>query len=553
MTNRREFLGAGIAACCVPSALLAEVQRLDVAYLNGRIWTGVAGEPLASAIGTAGATIAAVGEGPVRKLTDRTTRIVDLDGAFVTPGFIDSHTHFLNAAETLRPPHLKNARTREEFVAAIAKAARELEPGEWMQGGNWDNELWGGELPTREWIDAVTPATPVAIARYDLHMLLVNSLALRIAGIDRGTPDPDGGRILRTANGEPTGIVVDRAKPLVESHIPAPSDAAREKTLRTGIRLGLEHGVTQTHVMGLDWVMHEALLRLRARGETDLRFYSFVPLEDWRKLADVVERDGRGDEWLRWGGLKGFADGSLGSRTALFHQPYDDDPDTRGLTVTPVEKLLEWTAQADRRGLQVSIHAIGDAANDSVLDVMARVAATNGPRDRRFRIEHAQHLTQAAIPRFGRQHVIASVQPYHAIDDGRWAVNRIGPERLKGTYAFKSLLDTGARLAFGSDWPVAPLDPLTGIAAAVLRRTLDGKHPEGWYPQQRLTVEQALTAYTAANAFAGFQEDRLGQLRPGCLADCVVLDQNLLEIPPERITASKVLRTVVGGRERYTR
>jgi predicted amidohydrolase YtcJ len=553
MTNRREFISAGAAALCLPSAVLAQASRVETAYLNARIWTGVAGEPLATALGVTGTKIAAVGAAAVKKLSDKKTRTVDLDGAFVMPGLIDSHTHFLNAAETLAPPHLKNARTREEFVAEIAKTARELVPGEWMQGGNWDNEQWGGELPTREWIDAVTPRTPVAIARYDLHMLLVNSLGLKLAGIDRDTPEPEGGRIQRDANGEPTGLVFDRAKPLVERHIPPPTDAAREKTLRAGVRLALEYGVTQTHAMGLDWVMHEALLRLRSKGETDIRFYSFVPLEDWPKLAGIVERDGRGDDWLRWGGLKGFVDGSLGSRTALFHEPYNDDAQTHGLRVTPLAKLREWMTEADRRALHVTVHAIGDAANDELLDLMAEIARHNGPRDRRFRIEHAQHLSRAAIPRFGEQGVIASVQPYHAIDDGRWAVNRIGPERLKGTYAFRSLLDTGAHVSFGSDWPVAPLDPLTGIEAAMLRRTLDGKNPDGWYPEQRVTVEQALTAYTVANAYAGFQDDRLGQLKPGYLADFAVLDQNLLAIDPARIAASKVLRTIVDGKERYAR
>ena len=346
-----------------------------------------------------------------------------------------------------RSPDLRQAHTREEFARRIAKATHQLQPGEWMKGGNWDAELWGGELPTREWIDEVTPNTPVAVARLDQHMLLLNSLALRLAGIDRNTAEPAGGRIVRDASGEPTGIVIDQAQALVERVMPAPSQAALEKMLRDGIAFGLRCGVTQTHAMGLDWVMHEALLRLRAKGETDMRFYSYVPLQDWEKMAAIVRREGRGDDWVRWGGLKGFADGSLGSRTALFHSHYDDAPDTRGLAVTPPEQLREWTLQADRNALQVAIHAIGDEANDEILDLFDRVAAANGKRDRRFRIEHAQHLSPAAIPRFARQNVIASVQPYHAIDDGRWAINRIGAQRLKGTYAFKSLLLYGDRRA----------------------------------------------------------------------------------------------------------
>jgi hypothetical protein len=303
--------------------------------------------------------------------------------------------------------------------------------------------------------------------------------------------------------------------------------------------------------MGLDWVMHEALVRLRAKGETGMRFYSFVPLQDWERMLDIVRHQGRGDGWVRWGGLKALADGSLGSRTALFHRPYDDAPNTSGLRVTSLANLREWITQADRNGLQVATHAIGDAANDDVLDVLAAVAATNGARDRRFRIEHAQHLSPTAIPRFAKQQVIASVQPYHAIDDGRWAIQRVGAERLKGTYAFKSLLDAGARVCFGSDWPVAPFNPLTGIAAAVLRQTIDGANPGGWLPQQRITVEQALVAYTGTNAYAGLQEDRFGHIAVGYTADLVVLDADPLRIDPQKLAGIGVLRTIVDGKERF--
>lgn len=549
--SRRQFLTAGAATLLMPRMLLAAASGLETAYVNARVWTGVPGARIATAIGTVGSRIVALDDGPVRQQIDKRTRVVDLKGAFVVPGFIDNHTHFLLAAATLVPPDLRQARTRAEFARRIAEAAGALQPGEWIRGGNWDAELWGGELPTREWIDEVTPHTPVAVARLDQHMLLLNSLALRLAGIDRNTPEPPGGRIVRDASGEPTGIIIDQAKPLVERAIPAPSEAALEKMLRDGIAFGLRYGVTQSHAMGLDWVMHDALLRLRAKGETGMRFYSFVPLQDWERLVAIIQRDGRGDDWVRWGGLKAMADGSLGSRTALFHRPYDDAPGTRGLTVTNPGKLREWTTHADRNGLQVTLHAIGDEANDEVLDIFAAVARTNGARDRRFRIEHAQHLSPAAIPRFAQQNVIASVQPYHAIDDGRWAINRIGAERLKRTYAFKSLLDSGARLSFGSDWPVAPFNPLTGIAAAVLRQTIDGANPQGWMPEQRITPEQALMAYTGTNAYAGFQEDRLGRLAPGYIADFVVLDGDLLKIDPQKIVDVAVLRTIVDGKERF--
>ncbi|HEV7443827.1 MAG TPA: amidohydrolase family protein [Steroidobacteraceae bacterium] len=553
-TDRRQFLAAGSSLLLAPKVLFA-ASELDTAYVNARIWTGIPGAPLATAIGTSGARIAAVGEGPVRSLvgsrTGKKTRIVDLKQAFVVPGFIDAHTHFLLAAATLVPPDLRHARTREEFTRRIAEAAQQQPPGQWLQGGSWDAELWGGELPTRKWIDAVTPQTPVALARLDQHMWLVNSVGLRLARIDRNTPEPKGGRILRDSDGEPTGIVIDTAKDLVQKVIPPPTHAALEKMLQVGIQHGLSNGVTQAHSMGLDWDTHEALLRLRAKGETDMRFISYVPLADWERVATAARREGTGDDWVRWGGLKALADGSLGSRTALFYKPYDDSPGTRGIRVNTLEHLREWIGQADRNNLPVSIHAIGDEANDNVLDIFEEVVKANGPRDRRFRIEHAQHLSPGAIARFGRQQVLPSVQPYHAIDDGRWAIQRVGAERLKGTYAFKSLFDANARVCFGSDWPVAPFAPLTGIAAAVLRQTIDGANPGGWMPEQRVTVEQSLIAYTVNNAYAGFQENRLGRLAPGYLADLVVLDQDLLKVDPQRITDIRVLRTIVAGRERF--
>ena len=544
--SRRGLLGAG--AAMIAAGPLRAVAPIDTAYINAAVWTGTG---RSDAIGVAGDRIVALGADAVRAASGKRTRVIDLGGAFLMPGFVDAHTHFLLGAATLVQPSLRDAATPAEFARRIGEGARALKPGRWLEGGHWDEQLWGGELPRREWIDAVTPDTPVAVSRLDLHMYLCNSLALKLAGITRDTPDPAGGVIVRDAKGEPTGIVKDAAKDLIDRVIPVPGDVAIEETVRAGIAYGLAHGVTQFHTTEIDWNTHHALRRLRTQGETDMRFYSFVPLRDWAKVAELVKREGRGDDWVRWGGLKALVDGSLGSRTALFHDPYTDAPGSRGIPVEKRADLAEWIMAADAAGLHITTHAIGDAANDELLDIYAATAAANGPRDRRFRIEHAQHLSAAAIPRFAQQGVIASVQPYHAIDDGRWAVKRIGEARLHGTYAFRSLIDSGAHVSFGSDWPVAPLDPLTGLAGAVLRETIDGANPGGWMPAEKVSVAQALHAYTAANAYAGFQEDRLGTLAPGKIADFVVLDRDLTAIDPEKIIDTRVLRTIVNGRQRF--
>lgn len=556
MVTRRHVLAAagpalalaGRASAGAPFRFAAAPSGLTLAYRNGRIWTG---SGWSDAIGVAGDRIAALGTGEVARLATRRTRIIDLEGAFVAPGMIDNHTHFVGGSLMLTRVDLMSIRTPEAFRAAIGAAARRLAPGLWLEGFGWDAERWGGELPTRGWIDALTPDTPVAVARTDGHTKLVNSLALRLAGIDRNTPDPVGGVILRDADGEPTGVLRDTAQTLVDRVIPAPSDHDVDAAVRLGIAHALSRGITQVHGTDLDWASHHSFRRLRAAGEPGIRFYSLVPAQDWEALAALVRAEGRGDDWVRWGGVKALVDGSLGSRTALMDAPYADDPHNRGLMRQPRETLKAWIEGADREGLQVACHAIGTAANELALDIFAEVAARNGPRDRRFRIEHAQHLSERSIPRFASQGVIASMQPYHAIDDGRWAERPLGAARLHGSWAVRSLLDSGAVVTFGSDWPVAPLDPLSGVQAAVLRQTIDGAHPNGFAPEQKVTVLEALRAYTSANAYAGFQEDRLGGLAAGRLADFTVLDANPFEIDPQRIAAIAVRRTVVGGVERF--
>ena len=547
-------LAAAVAGCAMSAATSAAGSSSPtLAIVNARVWTGDAARPWADGLLLAGDRIAAVGSSAeIRKQTQAATRVIDAKGMMVVPGFIDSHVHFVEGGFGLTSVQLRDARTRAEFVSRIKSHATTLPPGAWMLEGNWDHQNWGGELPRREWIDSVTPNTPVWIQRLDGHMALANSAALRAAGVTRETRDVDGGEIVRDARGEPTGILKDNAQALVGRAVPAALPAQEDAALDAAMRHVAAQGVTSVHNMG-SWENLAVFERAHRDGRLGTRIYAAVPLATWARLRDRVASGGRGDAWLRIGALKGFTDGSLGSHTAAMLEPFSDAPADRGLFVTPPESLYAWTKSADAAGLHVLIHAIGDRANRTLLDIYERVGRENGARDRRFRIEHAQHLTPAEYARFARASVIASMQPYHAIDDGRWAQKVIGAERARGTYAFRSLLDAGATLAFGSDWFVAPPTPLEGIYGAVTRRTLDDANPGGWIPQEKITVDEALRAYTRGAAYAEFAEREKGVLARGMLADVVMIDSDLTRIPPERIRDARIMLTVVGGRIVYER
>jgi predicted amidohydrolase YtcJ len=549
-----------LAACSGESAPTADAPRTAAAapdatavaetllVTGARIWTGDPERPWAEALAVRGDEVLAIGDASaVTATAGDGARILDAAGGMVVPGFVDAHVHFATGGAALASVQLRDAGTPEEFTRRIGEYAATLEPGEWILGGDWDHENWGGELPRRAWIDAVTADNPVWIRRLDGHMGLANSAALTAAGVSADTDAPAGGEIVRDADGEPTGVLKDNAMGLVGEAVPAPSEAQMERNVEAAMAHVAARGVTTVHDMG-DWASMEAYQRLHARGDLDTRIYSVVPLADVERLKAVVADLGTGDEWLRRGGLKGFMDGSLGSHTAAFLEPFTDAPDDRGLLVSDPADIERWARSADAAGLQLMIHAIGDRAISILLDIYAGIVADHGERDRRLRIEHAQHIAPADLPRFAELGVIASMQPYHAIDDGRWAERVIGPERAETTYAFASLLESGARVAFGSDWFVAPPTPIEGIYAAVTRRTLDGENPDGWVPEQKVSVEQALTAYTNTGAYASFEEDRKGRLAPGYLADFVVLDRDLTAIPPETIRDARVLHTFVGGR-----
>jgi hypothetical protein len=524
----------------------------DLVILNASIHTMDEALPTAGAVAVLGSRIAAIGAtAEIRALAGPRTRVIDAGGKLVLPGFNDAHVHFLMGGFSLANVDLRDASSTQELARRLGEYAKKLPKGRWILGGDWDHERWpDAALPTKEMIDAATPDHPVFVNRLDGHMALANSLALRLAGVTKETKDPPGGVIVRDAKtGEPTGILKDGAESLVERVVPDKTFEEKHIAAKAATEHAAQVGVTSLTDMSADGDvgLYQYMLE---RGELKTRIYAIRSIVSWEALAKTGVRAAFGSDRLRIGGLKGFADGSLGSTTAFFFEPYKDAPGTRGLLfdqMLPEGIMLKRVEGADEVGLQVMIHAIGDEANFRILEIYQQAAEKNGPRDRRFRIEHAQHLRASEIPRFGKQKVIASMQPYHAADDGRWCEKRIGPERSKGTYAFRSLLDTGAVLAFGSDWTVAPLNPLLGLKAAVTRQTLDGKHPDGWLPEQKITLDEALRAFTVGSAYAEFAEHVKGTITPGKLADLVMLDRDLYLINPADIDKARVLLTVMDG------
>jgi predicted amidohydrolase YtcJ len=551
------------AVLLIPLALAAAIAAesrpaAELVLTNARIWTGDASRPQADALAVIGERIVAVGSSAeIAAWSGPHTRLIDAAGRRVLPGFNDAHVHLLEGSVKLAQVQLKDASSPEELARRVAAHARSLAKGEWVLGGTWDDQAFRPpRLPTRQDLDGLTPDTPVFVDRYDGHMALANSAALRLAGVTRDTPAPAGGEIVRDARGEPTGILKDAAMALVYRVVPPLSREGRLRALGQGLRHAAALGVTSVQDMNPSYEDVAAYADLAERGELTLRIYA-APLEtQWQDQARLGLRHAFGSPWLRLGALKGYADGSLGSTTAYFFEPYADAPHTRGLLadeMQPLAAMRERLLGADAAGLQLCIHAIGDAAIAQTLHLFEDVVQANGPRDRRLRVEHAQHVSPRDFARFARLGVIASVQPYHAIDDGRWAEERIGHERARTTYAFRSFLDAGVRLALGTDWYVAPLDPMHTLYAAVTRATLDGRHPRGWFPEQKLALEEALAAYTAGSAYAEFQEREKGTLAPGKLADLVVLARDPFTVPPEELRAVEVDLTLVGGRVVYER
>ena len=545
------LVGVG-AACRTGGANMVA----DLLIVNARVWTGVASQPEAEALAVAGDRVVATGTSArLQSWRGPSTRVIDAAGARVLPGFNDSHVHFMGGGMQLDNVDLRQARSPADFARLTGERVRQTPAGEWVLGGDWDEQLWDPPAPpTRQLIDPVSPATPVFVNRFDGHMALANSAALKLAGVTAATKEPPGGVIVRDAAGNPTGLLKDAAMGLVNRVIPPFTQARRAQALTRALEHAASLGVTSVRDMGPDAADLATYAEFAERGRLTARVSAAPPELQWADQAKLGIRRGFGTPMLRLGAVKGFADGSLGSTTALFFEPYTDAPESRGLfadEMLPLEAMRERLTGADGAGLQLCIHAIGDRAISVVLDLFSEIAQANGERDRRFRIEHAQHVAPKDFDRFASLGVIAAVQPYHAIDDGRWAERRIGPERIKTTYAFRTFLDRGVRLAMGSDWPVAPLSPLLGVYAAVTRATIDGKHPGGWVPAQKITVEEAVRGYTSGSAYAEFAEADKGTLAPGALADLAILSDDIFTIEPARIKDVTVRTTIVGGRVVY--
>jgi predicted amidohydrolase YtcJ len=555
--NFGAVVAGAVLACLVGGAAagaapVAGRPAAELIIRNARIWTVNSAHAEASAVAVLHGRIVAVGtDASVDAWRGPTTRMVDAGGRLLLPGFNDAHVHFEQGGRSLAQVQLNDATSAAEFARRIGEHARQVPRGEWVVGGGWDDTKWNpARLPTRQLIDAVVPDRPVAIDRYDGHMVVVNSLALKLAGITAATPDPVGGVIVRDESGEPTGALKDAAAGLVVGAIPPPSRAQRRSSIERALRHAASVGVTSVQTMNVDYEDIAVYSELTAEGRLTVRLYAATAIANVEDQARLGIRHAFGSPTLRIGAVKAFADGSVGSRTAYFLEPYTDDAANRGLLrvdMQPLSLIAGRMRRADDAGLQLCTHAIGDAAVATVLDLYGQIAARTGPRDRRWRIEHAQHIAAWDFRRFAELGVVASMQPYHAIDDGRWIEARIGQDRGSRSYALRTLREHGVHLAFGTDWPVAPLDPMQTLYAATTRATLDGRNPDGWFGDQKLSIRESIEAYTLGSAYAEFQDQLKGSIQTGKLADFVLLSEDVLAIAPEAIRGVKVLKTWVGG------
>ncbi len=526
----------------------ASIETADIIYFNGNIYTGIKEDTRQNYIATKNNRILELGIDNYSHLIRSNTKLIDLKNNFLLPGFIDNHTHFIYGGTKLNNISLQNSLTQYEFINAFREYIPNINNGLWLQGGNWDHENWGGALPNKSWIDSLTNNNPVLVSRVDGHMALANSKALEEANINENTPNPVGGEIVKDINtGIPTGILKDTAIDIVRKLIPKQSHSEQDSILKTSMNYASSQGITQIHDMAT-W--DDLQTFRRNKDKLTLRIKTYTWYEDWEKLIDLIDKYGKGDNILRWDGIKAMIDGSLGSRTAWMHNHYLDDKNTNGIMrIKDTNSFKKMITNLDKNGIQLAIHAIGDKANDWIIKQSMNLNKVNGLIDRRIRIEHAQHLTKDAIEKIINNDIIPSMQPYGCIDDTRWMHKRINSDLMSRTYIFKTFIDKNVNLTFGSDWDVTPLNPLFGIYAAVSRKTIDGSNPGGWNPEQKLTVEEAISCYTNNNSYAVFSEKNIGVLQKDMLADFVVLSKDITSIKIDDILKTRVLNTIYNGKE----
>jgi predicted amidohydrolase YtcJ len=552
-TRRFTRLLALVLFALPPSSFAQSQPSADLIVRNAKVWTVDKSHPTAQAVAVLGDRIVAVGSNDdIEAWHGPRTRVIDAGGKLMLPGFNDAHVHFVDGGLALDQVELNDATSATEFARRIGERARRTPKGEWVEGGDWDETKWiPARMPAKELIDPLTPDTPVFVMRYDGHMALANSTALRLAGITAATPDPPGGVIVRDSQGNPTGALKDAAMDYVYKIAPPLSHDQRVQAVKRALAHAASLGVTSVQHMNPEYADIAVYAELLQRGELTARIYAAPLIPSVDDQVKIGVRHAFGGPYLRIGALKAYADGSLGSSTAYFFEPFSNQPNNRGLLsdeMHPVSLMQDRMMRADSAGLQICTHAIGDQGISTILDIYSEIVTAHGESDRRFRIEHAQHMAAKDFERFAQLHVIASVQPYHAIDDGRWAEERIGHDRSSRTYAFRTFLDHGIRLALGTDWNVAPLDPMLTVYAAVTRATLDGKNPNGWFPEQKLTLPETIEAYTLGSAYAEFQENEKGSITAGKLADMVLLTDDIFSIDPAKIRDVKVRTTIVGGK-----
>jgi hypothetical protein len=551
------FFGVLLWLMAHAKATPAPADPPDWVLVNGTIYTGDTARPRVEAVALRGERIVAIGTTrDIRASAGAATRVVDLQGRFAMPGFNDAHIHLANGGLAKLAVDLTGARSRAEVQQRIRARLGDYQPGEWITGRGWDHTIWPErKFPTRHDLDAVSKDHPMIFTRVDGHVAVANTLALERAGVTRDTPHPAGGEIEKGPDGQPTGMLKEAATGLVRRHIPPITGAQRRRAIEMALAEAVSFGLTsaQDNSSWEDFLVYEDLKR---EGKLPLRITEWLPFrESVERLEEMRRRGGTTDLWLRTGALKGVLDGTLGSRTAAMLAPYADDPGTRGIPIIPPDRVRQMVIERDKAGFQIALHAIGDLSNRSALEAFAAARAANGRRDARHKIEHAQVVAPEDFAKFRETDVIASMQPCHEASDMRWAGQRLGPERSKGAYAWNSMLKNNIRMAFGSDYPVEPLDPLISVYACVTRKMHPDAPPGGptdaWVPEERISLDDCLRTFTQGSAYAEFAEKEKGRIAAGQLADIVVLSADITKVPAEQILRAKVVKTFTGGRLVY--